>query len=374
MLNHAEINRYARHLALPEVGIAGQEKLKASRVLIIGAGGLGSPMALYLAAAGVGTIGLADFDVIDSSNLQRQILFNENSLGKRKVVEAKEKLEALNSNIRIITYEAKVTKENAFEIFSEYDIIADGSDNFPTRYLVNDACVFLGIPYIFGSILRFSGQLSVFGAKNGPCYRCLYPEPPDPESVPNCTDDGVLGVLPGVIGTLMATEVLKNLMNIGSPLVGRLLIYDALDMNFRQFAVKRNPECPICGDHPSIKELIDYDEFCNGIISTEIKILSDDISPKNYSVLRSKQKHLLLDVREPYEFQISNLGGMLIPLSELPNRLTEIPKDIDIIVVCKEGIRSRKGMEILKKNGFNHVRNLAGGIKAFVDMSSQSED
>ncbi len=371
MLNQAEINRYARHLALPEVGINGQEKLKSSRVLLIGAGGLGSPIALYLAAAGVGAIGLIDYDVVDSSNLQRQILFTENSVPESKVVEAKEKLESLNSNIRIITHEQKLIKENAFELFSEYDIIADGSDNFPTRYLVNDACVLLGIPYVFGSILRFTGQLSVFGAKNGPCYRCLYPEPPDPETVPNCNEDGVLGVLPGVIGTLMATEILKNLLNIGKPLVGKLLMYDALDMNFREFAVKKNPECPVCSDHPSLKELIDYDEFCNGIISTKIDIRSDDISPENYAKLRKQQKHLLLDVREPYEFQLSNLGGLLIPLSELPNRLTEIPKDIDIIVLCKEGLRSRKGMDILKRNGYRHVRNLAGGINAFLKMPSR---
>ena len=368
MLNQEEINRYARHLALPEVGISGQEKLKSSRVLLIGAGGLGSPMALYLAAAGVGPIGLIDYDVVDSSNLQRQILFTENSVGKGKVVEAKEKLESLNSHIRITIHEEKLTKESVHSIFSQYDIIADGSDNFPTRYLVNDACVLLGIPYIFGSILRFSGQISIFGAKNGPCYRCLYPEPPDPDTVPNCNEDGVLGVLPGVIGTLMATEVLKNLLNIGKPLIGRLLMYEALEMSFREFAVRKNPECPVCGDHPSIKELIDYETFCNGRATIKINLQSDDISPENYAVLRTQQKHLLLDVREPYEFQLANLGGMLIPLSELPSRLTEIPRDIDIVVICKEGVRSRRGVEILKKNGYSHVRNLAGGINAFIKM------
>ena len=364
MLNQEEINRYTRHLALPEVGITGQQKLKASRVLLIGAGGLGSPMALYLVAAGIGTIGLIDYDVVDPSNLQRQILYTENSVGRSKLSEAKEKLEALNTNIKIVTHEEKLTKENALSIFSGYDIIADGSDNFPTRYLVNDVCVLLGIPYIFGSILRFSGQVSIFAAKNGPCYRCLYPEPPDPEIVPNCNEDGVLGVLPGVIGTLMATEVLKNILKIGKPLVGRLLMYDALDMNFREIAVKKNPDCPICGNHPSIKELIDYDEFCNGR-SSEINNRTDDITVEEYAAFRIKKDHVLLDVREPYEFEIANLGGMLIPLSQLPNRLNELPANKEIIVLCHHGIRSRRGMNILKAEGFDRVRNLKGGINAW---------
>ena len=361
MLSHVEIDRYARHLALSEVGEAGQEKLKSSRVLIIGTGGLGSPMALYLAAAGVGTIGLVDHDVVDSSNLQRQILFNEGSVGKRKVLEAKTKLEILNSLINIIIHDEKLTKENAFTIFSAYDIIADGSDNFPTRYLVNDASVLLGIPNIYGSIYKFSGQVSVFGSKDGPCYRCLYPEPPDPAKVPNCNEDGVLGVLPGVIGTLMATEVLKMLLEIGKPLVGRLLLYDALDMDFHEFAVKKNPDCPICGEHRSIHELIDYDEFCNR--SSALNLQDGDISVEEYAEMRGEFDHLLIDVRKPFEYKAANIGGTLIPLSELPLRLKEIPREKDIILVCQEGFRSRKGMEFLKSHGYPHVRNLAGGIK-----------
>ena len=364
LLNTIEIERYARHLALREVGVGWQEKLKASHVLVIGTGGLGSPTALYLAAAGVGTIGLIDYDTVDSSNLQRQILFGEQSVGKQKVIEAKEHLMAINSHIAINVYKEKLTKENALDIFSHYDIIADGSDNFPTRYLVNDACVLLGIPYVFGSIFRFSGQASIFGAKGGPCYRCLYPAPPDPASVPSCNEDGVLGVLPGVIGTLMATEVAKMLLGIGKPLVGRLLLYDALAMNFKEYAVQKNSECPICGEHPTMRELIDYDEFCNGK-NRKRNMLTDDISVEEYAIIRNDNNYMLIDVREPYEFQIANIGGMLIPLSELPSRLGEIPRDKDLILLCKEGFRSQKGMEILKSHGFANVRNIVGGIKAW---------
>jgi molybdopterin/thiamine biosynthesis adenylyltransferase/rhodanese-related sulfurtransferase len=360
MLSHVEIDRYARHLALSEVGEAGQEKLKSSRVLLIGSGGLGSPMALYLAAAGVGTIGLVDYDFVDSSNLQRQILYDEDSIGKRKIFEAKKKIESLNSQINIIPHEEKLTKENTFDILTGYDIIADGSDNFPTRYLVNDASILLGVPYVYGSIYRFSGQVSVLGTKDGPCYRCLYSEPPAPLSVPNCNEDGVLGVLPGVIGTLMATEVLKMLLKIGRPLVGRLLTYDALDMSFREFVIKKNPACPICGEHPTIHGLIDYEEFCN--VKT-LSLQEGDISVDEYAEIREELDHLLIDVRKPYEYKTANIGGILIPLSELPLRLKEIPRDKDIILVCQEGFRSRKGMEFLKSHGYPRVRNLAGGIK-----------
>ncbi|MDP4229290.1 MAG: molybdopterin-synthase adenylyltransferase MoeB [Bacteroidota bacterium] len=363
-MNQDELKRYARHIALPEVGIAGQEKLGASRILLIGAGGLGSPMALYLAAVGVGTIGLIDYDIVDSSNLQRQILYDESSVGKSKAEEARSRLQKLNSNITVNIHEERLSRLNAMEIFSNYDIVADGSDNFPTRYLANDACVLLGIPYIFGSILRFSGQVSVFGMSDGPCYRCLYPHPPSPESVPSCNEDGVLGVLPGVIGTLMATEAIKLVMEIGESLARRLLSYDALAMRFREFYIRKDPDCPICGEHPSIRELIDYDEFCNG---RKDEVVSEDISVEEYSILRNTQEHLLLDVREMYEYQIANLGGLLIPLSELPNRLKEIPKDKNIILLCKEGVRSRRGLEILRKNGYSHLRNLAGGINAWTE-------
>jgi adenylyltransferase/sulfurtransferase len=308
-----------------------------------------------------------DFDTVDSTNLQRQILFSEASVGKSKINEAKKRLQALNSHIHITTYEEKLSRINVLEIFSQYDIIADGSDNFPTRYLVNDTCVLLGIPYIFGSIYRFSGQVSVFGMKNGPCYRCLYPEPPDPDVIPSCNEDGVLGVLPGVIGSLMATEVIKMLLNIGRPLVGRLLMYDALEMNFREFTIRKNPECPICGEHPSIHELIDYDyeEFCSGNSSKKNELNSEDISAEEFAAMKNTHEYLLLDVREPYEFQIANIGGVSIPLSELANRLQEIPQDKEIILLCKEGARSRHGLEILKQHGFTHLRNLKGGINAW---------
>jgi molybdopterin/thiamine biosynthesis adenylyltransferase/rhodanese-related sulfurtransferase len=365
MLNKTEIERYARHLALPEVGIAGQEALKASRVLLIGAGGLGSPMALYLAAAGVGTIGIIDFDTIESSNLQRQILFDERSTGKSKVTEASERLGNLNSQIKIIAHQERLTRFNALEIFSHYDIIADGSDNFPTRYLANDACVLLGKPYIFGSIYRFSGQVSVLGAKNGPCYRCLYPEPPDPETVPNCNEDGVLGVLPGVIGSLMATEVIKCILGIGRSLAGRLLMYDALEMSFREITIPKNPDCPICGKHPSIGELIDYEEFCSGRSSKRETVSEEEISVEEFARVKNTPDYILVDVREPYEFEIANIGGILIPLSQLSERLQEIPKDKEIILLCKEGVRSRHGLKILKDHGFTHLRNLTGGINAW---------
>lgn len=370
VLSREEINRYARHLALPEVGMEGQEALKASRVLLIGAGGIGSPMALYLAAAGVGTIGLVDYDTVDTSNLQRQILFNERSIGKSKVEEAKAHLQNLNSKVTVTIHEERLTRINALDIVSRYDVVVDGSDNFPTRYLANDACVLLGISYIFGSVLRFSGQVSVFGVKDGPCYRCLYPNPPAPDSVPSCNEDGVLGVLPGVIGALMATEVLKMLLKIGTSLAGRLLSYDALSMSFREFSIRKDPDCPICGESRSIHALIDYDEFCNGKRSTGQ--LTEDISVEEYAALRTTQEHLLLDVREPYEFQIANIGGMLIPLSELANRLWEIPQDKEIILLCKEGVRSRRGLDILKANGYLHVRNLTGGINAWTERIDQS--
>jgi molybdopterin/thiamine biosynthesis adenylyltransferase/rhodanese-related sulfurtransferase len=367
-LNPNEMSRYARHLALAEVGISGQEKLKASKVLIVGAGGLGSPAALYLAAGGIGTIGLIDYDKVDSSNLQRQILFSENSVGKNKLREAKKKLAELNSNIIINLHEERLTTLNALNLFSHYDLVIDGSDNFQTRYLVNDACIIKRIPYIFGSIFRFSGQVSVFAIKDGPCYRCLYPEPPDADSVPNCNEDGVIGVLPGVIGTLMATEAIKVLLGIGKPLIGRLLNYDALTMQFKEFAIKKNTDCPICGKHPSINELIDYEEFCNGGMPKNI----GEISVKEYSKYRMTHDHILLDVREEYEFSLANIGGLLIPLDQLLNRINEIPKEKEIIVMCQHGIRSRRGAKILKEVGFTRVRNLSGGIKEWSEKVDAS--
>ncbi|MEI8134821.1 MAG: molybdopterin-synthase adenylyltransferase MoeB [bacterium] len=361
MLNKTEITRYARHLALPEVGVVGQEKLKKARVLIIGTGGLGSPVALYLAAAGVGAIGLLDFDTVDATNLQRQILFSESSVGKSKINEAQSRIQALNSNIEIELHSEKLTSLNAIEIISGYDLVIDGSDNFATRYLVNDASLLSGVPFISGSLFRFSGQVSCFGFKDGPCYRCLYPEPPNPEDVPNCNDDGVLGVVPGVIGTLMATEASKVLLGIGKPLIGRVLHYYSLGVEFREYSLKKNPDCPMCGEHRTINELIDYDEFCNG---KQFAILGD-LSVEEYAIYRKTQPHTLLDVREDYEFDISNLGGILIPLSELPDRIDEVPRDKEIVVICHYGIRSKKGQMILRSNGFDTVRNLSGGIEAW---------
>src|SRR5882724_1669832 len=341
-LTNDEIQRYSRHLIMPEVGVDGQRKLKAAKVLCIGAGGLGSPVAMYLAAAGVGTIGLVDFDVVDFSNLQRQILHGTPDVGRSKLASAKDRLTALNPEIEIRTHEVALSSQNALELFEPYDIILDGTDNFPTRYLVNDACVLLGKPNAYGSIFRFEGQASVFATKDGPCYRCLYPEPPPPGLVPSCAEGGVLGVLPGIIGLVQATETVKLIMGIGEPLIGRFLIYDALRMKFRELKLKKDPECPVCGTHPTVKHLIDYEQFCGVAPAPEAAMTDHDTNAFETDVRELKRKidakedFFLLDVREPNEYQIGRIpGSTLIPLGEIPQRFQEIPRDKEIIVHCK---------------------------------------
>lgn len=367
-LTHEEIKRYGRHLIIPEVGMEGQKRLKAASVLLVGAGGLGSPLALYLAAAGIGRIGIVDFDVVDASNLQRQVIHTTNDIGRPKLLSAKERIEALNPNVHVETYETMLSSENALGIFESYDVIVDGTDNFPTRYLVNDACVLLGKPNVYGSIFRFEGQASVFATKGGPCYRCLYPEPPPPGLVPSCAEGGVLGVLPGIVGTLQANETVKLLLGIGNPLVGRLLLFDALAMQFRELKLRKNPECPVCGDHPTITELIDYQAFCGiaasrGVEHDELEITVEEFKRK----LDNEEDLFLLDVREPHEYEIVNMGGTLIPLGELPNRVSELDSARSIVVHCHVGGRSRRAVEFLKDLGFKKVKNLVGGIDAWAE-------
>ena len=368
-LNHEEILRYSRHLLIPEVGLDGQRKLKNSSALVIGTGGLGSPVALYLAAAGVGRIGLVDYDVVDTSNLQRQVIHGTSTVGKLKVESAKEKLLDLNPDIQIDLYNEPFTSTNAMRIAKDYDVIIDGTDNFPTRYLTNDVCVFLGKPNIYGSIFRFDGQLSVFYAKEGPCYRCLFPEPPPPGLVPSCAEGGVLGVLPGTIGTLQATEALKILLGIGEPMIGKLLLYNALDMSFDFVKLKKNPKCRVCGPNADIKELIDYEEFCgvpghdheDGSAGAGLDITAKELSE------RVKTNHLkLLDVREPHELEISALPSAVnIPLGQLAGRLTELDSAEEMVVFCKGGTRSARALELLVSAGFKKVKNLKGGINAW---------
>ena len=368
-LTREEILRYSRHLLIPEVGLEGQRKLKGSSALVIGTGGLGSPVALYLAAAGVGRIGLVDFDVVDSSNLQRQIIHGTSTIGKLKVESARAKLVDLNPDVQVDVYNEPFTSENAMRIAKDYDILLDGTDNFPTRYLTNDVAVFLGKPNVYASIYRFDGQLSVFDAKNGPCYRCLFPEPPPPGLVPSCAEGGVLGVLPGTIGTLQATEALKVLLGIGEPLIGKLLLYNALDMSFDFVKLKKNPKCRVCGENADIKELIDYEEFC-GVPGRDEEDGSagagHDISASELSA-RLKQNHLkLLDVREPHELQISAMPGAVnIPLGTLAARLSELDSAQDMVVFCKTGTRSARALELLASAGFKKVKNLKGGINSW---------
>jgi adenylyltransferase/sulfurtransferase len=368
-LTRDEILRYSRHLLIPEVGLAGQRKLKGSSALIIGTGGLGSPVALYLAAAGIGRIGLVDYDVVDSSNLQRQVIHGTSTVGKLKVESAKARMLDLNPNIEVDAYNEPYTSENALRIAKDYDILLDGTDNFPTRYLSNDVAVFLGKPNVYASIYRFDGQVSVFYAKQGPCYRCLFPEPPPPGLVPSCAEGGVLGVLPGTIGTLQATEALKVLLGIGEPLIGKLLLYNALDMSFDFVKLKKNPNCRVCGPHADIKELIDYEEFC-GVPSHDHDEGSAgagwDISALELSS-RLKHNHLkLLDVREPHELQISALPGAVnIPLGTLAARLSELDSAEEMVVFCKAGTRSTRALELLVSAGFKKVKNLKGGINAW---------
>ena len=391
-LTNEEIARYSRHLILPEVGMEGQQKLKAAKVLCVGTGGLGAPLALYLTAAGVGTIGLVDFDVVDESNLQRQIIHSQATVGMLKVDSAEVMLKGLNKNVNVVKHNEMLTSANALEIFREYDIIADGTDNFQTRYLVNDACVLTGKPNAYGSIFRFEGQASVFATEKGPCYRCLYPEPPPPGLVPSCAEGGVLGILPGLVGVIQATEVIKLILGIGEPLVGRLLLVDALAMSFRTLKLRKNPECPACGTH-EIKELIDYDQFCGivppkgatgplevnayGDVDASANVI-DGIQQISVEQLKTRldtgDKPFILDVREPHEYAIVNLGAPLIPVGQVGQRWTEIPvgKDEEIVVHCKTGGRSQKAAQELKAAGFTKVKNLAGGITAWAERIDRS--
>jgi len=367
-----DLSRYSRHLILPEVGMEGQQRLKAARVLCVGTGGLGSPLALYLTAAGIGTLGLVDFDVVDASNLQRQIIHSTKDIGRKKIDSAEEKLKALNPAINIVKHETMLTSANALDILKDYDIVADGTDNFPTRYLVNDACVLLGKPNAYGSIFRFEGQASVFATEEGPCYRCLYPEPPPPGLVPSCAEGGVLGILPGLVGVIQATEVIKLILGKGAPLIGRLLLVDALNMRFRELKLRKNPECPVCGTNPTVTKLIDYDHFCGIVPETpqekNMKNGIPQISVKEFKARRDSGEDIfLLDVREPYEYQIAQIGGTLIPQNDVPNRLAEIPRDREIVVQCRSGARSQRIAELLKQSGYTQVVNLAGGILAWAD-------
>lgn len=369
--------RYSRHLILPEIGLRGQKKLLESKVLIIGAGGLGCPIAQYLAAVGVGTIGLVDFDTVDISNLQRQVLFTTHDIDRPKVEVAAERIRAMNPDVEVRIHPVRLTRDNALDILRDYDVIIDGTDNFPTRYLTNDASVFLGKPYIYGSIFRFEGQVTVFWPKRGPCYRCLFPEPPPPGLVPSCAEGGVLGVLPGIIGLIQATETIKILTGAGHVLIGRLLLYDAMEMMFREVKIRRNPQCAVCGDHPTITELIDYEEFC-GIRPDIDEAAYADIQVNPVDVkLRMEQGDdlVLIDVREPFEYEIARIeGARLIPLTELVMRLSELErfKDKEIVVYCHKGGRSLMAAQILLARGFKNVKSMYGGIDAWADQVDPS--
>jgi molybdopterin/thiamine biosynthesis adenylyltransferase/rhodanese-related sulfurtransferase/molybdopterin converting factor small subunit len=380
-LSNDEILRYSRHLIIPEVGIEGQQKLKAAKVLLVGAGGLVAPLGLYLAAAGIGRIGIVDFDVVDFTNLQRQVIHATADVGKKKLDSAAEKMQAINPNVKIVKYETALSSENALDILKDYDLIVDGTDNFPTRYLVNDACVLLSKPNVYGSIFRFEGQATVFAYQGGPCYRCLYPEPPPPGLVPSCAEGGVLGILPGTIGLIQATETVKLILGIGQPLVGRLLLYDALGMKFRELKLRKNKDCPVCGEHPTITKLIDYHQFCGvpqpGAVAPpaqETKVNEGEID-----VIELKEKidrgdnFVLIDVREPHEYKICNIpGAKLIPLGEFPKHVGEFDKDADIVIHCRSGMRSAKACGVLRQAGFQHVRNVVGGILAWSDKVDPS--
>jgi adenylyltransferase/sulfurtransferase len=371
-LTAEEIKRYSRHLIMPEVGVDGQRKLKAGKVLCIGAGGLGSPAAMYLAAAGVGTIGVIDFDVVDYSNLQRQIIHGTPDVGRSKLASAKDRLHAINPHIAVETYETALSSENALKLFEPYDVILDGTDNFPTRYLTNDACVLLGKPNAYGSIFRFEGQASVFATKGGPCYRCLYPEPPPPGLVPSCAEGGVLGVLPGVIGVIQATEAIKLIAEIGEPLIGRFVIYDALRMRFRELKLKKDPDCPVCGTHPTITELIDYEQFCGihpAAAESAVSASGGEITAAELKGRLDRGERLrIIDVREPNEFQINRIpGAELIPLGELPRRYAELDPADELVMQCKMGGRSAKAADFLRSVGFKRVLNLKGGILDWID-------
>jgi sulfur-carrier protein adenylyltransferase/sulfurtransferase len=369
-LTKEEVMRYSRHLIMPEVGMEGQLKIKAAKVLCIGTGGLGAPLGLYLAAAGVGRIGLVDFDVVDTTNLQRQVLFGTSDVGRPKTEAAANRLRNLNPDIRIDTYETQLTSANALELFKDYDIIVDGTDNFPTRYLVNDACVITGKPNVYGSIFRFEGQITVFGYPGGPCYRCLYPEPPPPGLVPSCAEGGVLGVLPGIVGTIQAAETLKLIIGKGEPLIGRLLLFDALAMKFRELKLRKNPDCPVCGTHPTVTKLIDYAEFC-GVRGEEAPTTVTNVPEITARELKARLDKgddiYVLDVREPHEYQICNINGHLIPLGELPQRVHELDSSREIVAHCKSGKRSAQAVEFLRGAGFRKISSLKGGILAWSD-------
>jgi adenylyltransferase/sulfurtransferase len=375
-LSKDEILRYSRHLIMPEVGMEGQLKLKEAKVCLIGTGGLGAPLGLYLAAAGIGRIGLVDFDVVDYTNLQRQVIHGTKDVGRKKLDSAADSMLDINPYLQIDRYEVALTSENALEILKEYDIVVDGTDNFPTRYLVNDACVLLGKPNVYGSIFRFEGQATVFAYEGGPCYRCLYPEPPPPGLVPSCAEGGVLGILPGTVGLIQATETVKLILGIGEPLVGRLLLYDALGMKFRELKLRRNPECPVCGDHPTIHALIDYHQFC-GVPqqgAAEPVAASGDIDPTEVKAKMDRNEpFVLIDVREPHEYQICRIPhAKLIPLGELPKRVHELDTADEIVAHCKSGMRSAKAVDFLKQAGFRRVRNMKGGILAWSDKVDPS--
>jgi adenylyltransferase/sulfurtransferase len=363
---------------MPEVALDGQKKLKSAKVLTVGTGGLGSPLALYLAAAGIGTLGIVDFDVVDESNLQRQILHGTSDVGRPKVESAHDKIKDINPNVEVVIHEEALTSENALEIFEDYDVIVDGTDNFPTRYLVNDACVLSSKPNVYGSIFRFEGQASVFYAEEGPCYRCLYPEPPPPGLVPSCAEGGVLGILPGAVGTIQATETVKLILGIGEPLIGRLLLYDALGMSFREMKLRKDPNCPVCGENPTVTELIDYQEFC-GIPQAQAAESVDELPEITVGELKEKldagEEVALLDVREPHEYEVANLeaqGAKLIPLGDLPHRLSELNQNDEIAIHCKTGGRSAKAVKILQDAGFGNVYNVEGGITAWSEKIDSS--
>ncbi len=374
-LTAQEVARYSRHLIMPEVGLEGQKRLKAASVLLIGAGGLGSPLGLYLAAAGVGRLGLVDFDVVDFSNLQRQVLHGTADVGRPKLHSARDRLQAINPEVRLDLFETRLSSANALSLFEPYDIIIDGTDNFPTRYLVNDACVLLKKPNVYGSIFRFDGQASVFYPGRGPCYRCLYPEPPPPGEVPSCAEGGVLGILPGLIGCIQATEAVKLILGQGSPLIGRLVLYDALAMTFREFKVRRNPKCPACGDHPTVTRLIDYEQFC-GVRGQE----SAPASADGDTTVEELKAHLdrgdevyILDVRNPPEFQLCRIpGSTLLPLPDLPQRFGELDRNREMVVHCKSGMRSQKAIAFLRQQGFTKLKNLKGGILAWAEKIDPS--
>jgi adenylyltransferase/sulfurtransferase len=376
-LSKDEILRYSRHLIIPEVGMGGQLKLKSAKVLLVGTGGLGAPLGLYLAAAGIGKIGLVDFDVVDFTNLQRQVIHFTQDVGRNKIDSAAEKMRAINPNVEIVKHEVALSSDNAFEILKDYDMVVDGTDNFPTRYLVNDACVMLGKPNVYGSIFRFEGQATVFAYEGGPCYRCLYPEPPPPGLVPSCAEGGVLGILPGTVGLIQATEAVKLILGIGEPLVGRLLLFDALGMRFRELKLRKNPDCPVCGEHRTITKLIDYHQFCGvpqqapqEVAKQETKVNEGEIEVTEVKAkLDRGDQFVLIDVREPHEYQICNIpAAKLIPLGEVGRRLNELDPEADIVIHCKSGMRSARACGILKAAGFQHVRNMKGGILAWSDQ------